>query len=376
MARVLQVAAVDYQVRHFLLPLIRTLRSRGHEVAVACRDGKLLDGARAEGIQILDVPFARSLLDVRAHAAATAALRRLLRASRWDLVHAHYPVAGQIGRLVARAEGVARIAYTSHGYSFLKPSNPALRAAMFAAEWAASRCQTTLFTQSTEEARLAERLGLAPEGGAIAIGNGVDPAIFHPAPPGDPARAALRAALGAGPADCVAVIVARFAAHKGHADLFAAVQDVPGTHLWVVGERLPSDRGDGLDALIEAARRDLGPRLRLLGERQDVPDILRAADLFCLPSRFEGMPRSVVEAMMTGLPVIGTGIRGTREEVVPGRTGLLVPVGDVPALRAAIAGLAADPTLRAAMGKAGLARARELYQETQVIRRQLDALDL
>ena len=82
----------------------------------------------------------------------------------------------------------------------------------------------------------------------------------------------------------------------------------------------------------------LGERLRLLGYRDDVPDLMAAADIFVLPSRFEGLPMSVIEAMLTGLPVVAANVRGPAEQVVPEVTGLLVPSGDSSALAAAWAG--------------------------------------
>jgi glycosyltransferase involved in cell wall biosynthesis len=116
--------------------------------------------------------------------------------------------------------------------------------------------------------------------------------------------------------------------------------------------------------------------VRFLGYRADVPLLMRAADIYTLPSHREGLPRSVIEAMMSGLPVVGTAIRGTREEVVDGETGVLVPVNDARALAAALARLAGDPALRAAWGAAGRTRALALYREDLVIARQLAALGL
>ena len=375
--RILQVAAIDFQVRHFLLPLMRALRDRGHLVEVAAADGPDLDQARAEGFAVHPVPFARSL-DVAAHLRAYRRLRDLLRRHRFDIVHGHYPVAGQLARLAARAAGVPQIVYTSHGYSFLKPGNILVRALMFGSEALAARCQTTLFTQSSEEARLAVRLRLAPPRGAIAIGNGVDPARFRPAR--DEAdrndRARLRAEAGTPDTAVVLVIVSRLVAHKGHAELFAAAERLPEAHVWVVGERLASDHGRRIDAAIERAKVRLGSRLALLGRRADVERVLRAADIFVLPSHFEGMPRTVAEAMMSGLPVVATAIRGTREQVVDGETGRLVPVGDVGALVAALEPLVADPALRARYGAAARARAEALFDERLVIARQIETLGL
>ena len=83
---------------------------------------------------------------------------------------------------------------------------------------------------------------------------------------------------------------------------------VPDAVLWVAGERLTSDRGPDMAALLRDA--GLGARVRLLGYREDVPDLMAAADIFVLPSRFEGLPMSVIEAMLTGLPVLATNVRG------------------------------------------------------------------
>jgi len=372
--RILQVTNVAFTLPHFLLPLMRALRQRGHEVAAACRDDGRGEQAKAEGFRVVDIPFARSLA-LPGHVRAIGALRGLLRAERFDLVHAHYPVSSQLGRLAARAERVPTIACTSHGFSFLKPGALPVRGLMWAAELAASRCQHVLFTQSEAEARIADRLGLSPPGGAIAIGNGVDPARFRPGV--DAAeRSAWRDRLGAGPDDVVVAIVARLVAHKGHADLFEAARYLPGIHLWVVGDRLADDPGGLPDAVLRAAERDLGPRLSLVDGRQDVASVLRGADVFALPSRFEGMPRSVIEAMMTGLPVVGTDIRGTNEEVVDGATGFLVRVGDRPGLQAALGRLAGDRELRLRLGEAGRLRALALYDEAKVIARQIERLGL
>ena len=136
------------------------------------------------------------------------------------------------------------------------------------------------------------------------------------------------------------------------------------------GERLASDHAAHVSIAAPPAN------VRLLGHRQDVPDLLRAADIFTLPSHREGMPRSIIEAMMVGLPVIATDIRGAREEVVMGETGLLVPVANKDALAGAIRELSADAALRSRMGAAGRRRALELYDESKVIARQLKRLAL
>jgi glycosyltransferase involved in cell wall biosynthesis len=205
----------------------------------------------------------------------------------------------------------------------------------------------------------------------VAVGNGRNPSLFRPDPG---ARAGVRAALGV-PAERVVVIaVSRLVRHKGYPELAAAMRDVPDAELWVVGGRLESDRGADMIQVLRAA--GLGKRLRLLGYRDDVPALLAAADIFVLPSHFEGLPMSVIEAMLTGLPVVATNIRGPREQVVDGVTGLVVPAGAVAPLAAALGRLAADAGLRGKMGAAARARAQELYDEARVVAQTMEVLGL
>ena len=109
---------------------------------------------------------------------------------------------------------------------------------------------------------------------------------------------------------------------------------------------------------------------------EDVAAILAASDIFVLPSYFEALPMSVIEAMLTGLPVVATNVRGPREQVIDGQTGRLVPLFDVPALTQALQTLTASPDRRAEMGAAGRARALDHYNEARVVTRTLDLLGL
>ena len=368
--KIAEVTSVDYSLRNFLLPLMRGARERGHEVVGVCADGPLLDLPRAEGFRIVPVPMARSL-DPRAQGRAFRALLDVFRAERFDLVHGHNPISGLLARAAARRAGVPRVAYTCHGFLFNQPGPGWRRGLALGLELMAGRITDTFLTVSEEEAADARRLRIHPR--ATAVLNGRDPAVFHP---DLAARAAVRAELGSAPEACVVVVVSRLVRHKGHPELLLAMRDVPDAELWVVGDRLPTDHGESLDRDFAFAEAALGPRLRRLGYRHDVARLLAAADVFALPSHFEGLPMSVIEAMLTGLPVVATDVRGPREQVVEGVTGLLVPPGEDEPLAEALRRLAADPALRARMGEAGRARALERYTEAKVLARTLDLLEL
>jgi glycosyltransferase involved in cell wall biosynthesis len=366
--KIIEITNVDFSLRQFLLPLMRGIRARGHEVIGACAEGKLLDGVRAEGFRVVSVPFARRLTPL-AHIRAFRDLVRLFRTERPDLVHAHMPISGFLARAAARVAGVPRVAYTCHGFLFKQDGSWLRRSTAFVMEWIGGHFTDVFMTVSATEAADASRLHIFRD--ATAIGNGRDPAAFRPEPV---ARARIRTAFGT-PADRVVVVaVSRLVRVKGYPELGAAMRAVPDAELWVVGERLVSDRGDDMRDLLERA--GLGERLRLLGYRDDVAAVLAAADIFVLPSYFEALPMSVIEAMLTGLPVVASDIEGPREQVVPGVTGLLVPPRQVAPLADALARLAADPMLRATMGAAGRERAVQLYDEARVVERTLDLLGL
>jgi glycosyltransferase involved in cell wall biosynthesis len=368
--KIAEVTNVDFSLRHFLLPLMRGARARGHEVVGVCAEGPLNAVARDEGFRVLCPPLVRGL-NPPAQRRAYHALRGLFREERFDLVHAHMPISGFLARAAARAEGVARVAYTGHGFLFRQPGPLWRRALGYAVERAAGPWTDTFLTVSEEDAALARRLGIHQ--GAVATGNGRDPLLFRPDPA---ARAALRAELGAGEGDCVVVGVSRLVRHKGWPELLEAMETVPGATLWVVGERLPSDHGADLAPHFARAHDRLGWRLRTLGYRHDVARLLAAADVFCLPSHFEGLPMSVIEAMLTALPVVATDIPGPREQVAAGETGFLVPPMRSAPLASALARLAADAGLRQKMGAAGRARALDRFTEERVVARTLDLLGL
>lgn len=373
--KICQLCTVDFTLYHFLLPLMRRLRDEGHDVAGVCADGPLARAVANEGFTVHAIPLQRSANPLR-NRRAYGSLCSLFQTEAYDLVHVHTPVAGVVGRAAAARTGVPRVVYTAHGFFFHEHMPPVHRATHISLEWLAGRFTDTIFTQSEEDAAAARRLRLCRTGDVVAIGNGSDPKLFHPAGDGV-VREEIRKSVGTPEGRVVIVMIGRLVAEKGYFELCEAMRNVD-AELWIIGERLISDHADGVGPLIDAVAQDTdrANRIRFLGYRDDVADLLRAADIFTLPSHREGMPRSVIEAMLTGLPVVATNIRGVREEVVDGTTGLLVPVRDHVALATALNRLVADVDERNRMGAESLSRARALYDENHVLDRQVDHLGL
>ena len=373
--KVCQLCAVDFTLKHFLTALVDGMRAEGWSVTAVCSDGPFVPALRAAGYAIETLPIARGLNPLR-HAVSLWRLVRLFRRERFDVLHAHTPIAALLGRIAARIIGVPMVVYTAHGFYFHDDMGAAPKAIFSWLEWLGGRITDLLFTQSEEDARTAIAKNFLPAARVLAIGNGVDINAFDPAR--TQTRAAMRAAWGIGQDAVVIGLIGRMVAEKGYGEYLNAAKTVVAQGFPVfflaVGERLASDHAAGIDAQVDAAKAALGERLILTGLRSDIPELLAAMDVFTLPSYREGMPRTIIEAMLMAKPVVATNIRGSREEVVAGETGLLVPVRDAAALAQAFITLINDAGLRIRLGQSGRARALTRYDEAKVVARQIAAI--
>ena len=197
----------------------------------------------------------------------------------------------------------------------------------------------TIACVSAHDGELARRAGIAP-GRVRMIHNGmpdIDPALMA-----DPSDATGRPR---------AVMIARFDRQKDHATLLAALARVPGLVLDLIGDG--PGRGD-TERLV--AGLGLGGRVAFLGQRADIAGQLAKAHVFVLSSRWEGFPRSTLETMRAGLPVVVSDVGGAAAAVTKGVSGFVVAPGDVDGLAGRLTALAGDPPARAAMGLAGRRR--------------------
>ena len=373
--KVCQLCAVDFTLKNFLLPLIDGMHEEGWEVIAVCSDGPFVSDLRLRGYAIETIPIARSMNPIAA-LRSMVALVMLFRRERFDVVHVHTPVAALIGRVAARLVRSPLIIYTAHGFYFHDAMPRWKRILFVALERLAGRITHILFSQSTDDAIVAVDEGIAPASRVLAIGNGVDASRFDPSLVGD--GTAVREELGI-PSDAFVVgMIGRLVREKGVVEYLRAAellaQAHPRTWFLLVGERLASDHSTAVDAELASAGIALGARLITPGLRSDVPQLLAAMDLFCLPSWREGMPRTIIEAMMMAKPVVATDIRGSREEVVPEETGLLVAASAPERLVAAIERIILDQAWGRRLGAAGRQRALALYDERRVVAMQLERI--
>jgi nucleoside-diphosphate-sugar epimerase/glycosyltransferase involved in cell wall biosynthesis len=374
--KVCQLCAVDFTLKHLLLPLVDGMQDKGWHVTSVCSEGKYAQELRLQGYRHVPISISRNIFDIFSHVRTTVLLYKLFRRERFDVLHVHTPIAALLGRIAGRLAKIPLIVYTAHGFYF-HDAMPKLTYRFYVSlEKLSGYCTDLLFTQSSEDAKVAVTEGIAKSNNVIDIGNGVSAELFEPATQERKLR--VRKALNV-PEDAYVVgVVSRLVKEKGLVEFLEAAAELgqvfPKVQFILVGERLSSDHNASIERELQAAQIRLDTRLMAVGYRADVADLLGAMDVFCLPSYREGMPRSIIEAMMMALPVVATNIRGSREEVVAERTGLLVPVRSSTAIVQALGRLITNPELARQMGQLGRQRALELYDERRIVARQIDII--
>jgi len=342
-------------------------------------DPLLLDQAAAAGLEVLTEPALRAPIAPRSDLRALARLRELLGRRSFDIVHTHTAKAGVLGRLAAHRAGVPRLVHTYHGFPFHEFQAAPRRQAYVQIERGLGRITDLALCVGTGVAVEAVRrrlisperirtIGVVADGPILSHGASDGGAPDGGAPYGGAcnggalncgARARARALLGLPAAATVVGAVGRLTYQKAPGDFLTALQalDRPDvTGVWV---------GDGeLAAQVAAqARETSGVRVVLAGQRADVPELLPAFDVFALPSRYEGLPTAVVEAMMCGIPVVATAVNAVADVVVPGETGLLVPPGRPGLMADAVRFLLDSPEAAARMATAAQARLGQRFGE-------------
>lgn len=362
MRRILILASFAPSLRNFRGALIEDLLRHGHQVHAAAPGLRADDEVRSwleeRGVVCHDVPLSRSGLNPLADLTTMWRLAGLMRRIRPD-VFLGYTVKPVVwGLMAARIARVPqRVALiTGLGYAFTGSDGGLRRMVRNIARGLyriALEHATLIFFQNPDDRDDFERLGLLPGGVPVRLvaGSGVDTEHFAPQPfPADPVRFLL---------------IARLLGDKGIREYVAAArilrQTRPDAEFHLVGGADPSP--DGISGQEVAGWHDAGDVV-WHGHLADVRDAIGQAHVYVLPSYREGTPRTVLEAMSMGRPIITTDAPGCRQTIVPGDNGFLVPVKDAPALAQAMERFLADPALIERMG----ARARQMAQDVFDVR--------
>jgi glycosyltransferase involved in cell wall biosynthesis len=359
--KILFVVTEDWYFVSHRLPLAVAARAAGYEVRVATREGRQADVIRNAGIRLIPFNLSRRggnpLREV-------ISLWRLYRREQPDLVHhvALKPVmfgavAAWLAGVSAQVNAVAGLGWlftTSSG--LVRLVRPVLRRTL-ARLLDRPHCLTIV--QNPEDWALLERSGIAAGRLRLIRGAGVDLQTFRPAaPPPEPV--------------CI-VLVARMLWDKGVGEFIEAARRLTAAgvnaRFVLVGD---PDSANPASVPEETLLDWSGqPGVEWWGRRDDMPAVLQAAHIACLPSYREGLPKTLLEAAACGLPIVTTDAPGCREVVEDGVNGLLVPVRDVVGLEAALRRLIFDPELRRRMGEQSRGRAEAEFGLQRVIEQTL-----
>ncbi len=274
------------------------------------------------------------------------------------LVHTHSSKAGIVGRLAARAVGATAIVHTIHGFGHPAIRNPILRRFAIATERYLAPRTDRFIAVSRANIDEGRALGLFRTTPVELIRSGFSlDAFAAPTLTQQAARDALRVPLDSQ----VVGMVACLKPQKAPLDFVDTAASIarrrPGVHFVLAGD---GELREAVEARIAA--KGLRERFHVLGWRDDIPLVLRALDVFMLTSRWEGLPRSVVQALASGVPVVANRVDGVADVIEDRRTGFVVEPGDIESAAARTLDLLADP----ALGARFIAAAQPLLPEFDV----------
>ena len=357
--RLLFVAGDDGFFLSHRMPIARAARDAGFAVAVACPVTDHGESIRAEGMRVLPIPLTRGRVSPLADLGTFAALVRICRAERPDIVHAVAMKPVLYGAAAARLAGVPAVVGALAGLGYVFSSGdikarllrPLVRRAL---RWALGGRRSTCIVQNPDDAAFVAGLGIDRRCIVVIPGSGVDTARFVPSPePEGPVRVAM---------------VSRLLWDKGVGEFVEAARiartQSPDLRFTLIGAP-----DEGNPAAVPSAQlegwRDEGI-IEWQGHRDDIPAVWRESHIAVLPSYREGLPKALLEAASCGRPIVAADVPGSREIARDGESALLVPPRDSAALAAAILRLADDPALRARLGAGGRALVERHFSEERI----------
>lgn len=368
--KICQITSIDLTVRFLLLRQIQFLKKQGFEVFAVCSRGKWVEEIEDEGVKIKTIKIKRRIRPL-SDLLTFFKLLFYFEEENFDIVHTHTPKAGLLGQIAAKIAGVPIIINTIHGYYFNENTNFLKRKFFILMEKISGLFSDLIFFQSKEDMGTCIRERIANPSKIRFLGNGINLKRFNSQRFSSEFIEKKKKILGSPSQTKIIGVVGRLVKEKGYIELFEAFKKVlekfPQTLLLIVGPPDPEKRDCLKPEIVNEY--GIGNRVKFLGLRKDIEEIYPLMDIFVLPSWREGFPRSVLEASAMAKPVVATNIRGCREAVENGKTGLFVPVKNPEKLAEAIIYLLENPEKAKEIGRRGKEKAQKEFDEDQVFDR-------
>lgn len=294
------------------------------------------------------------------HLATIRFLAKIFRGIRPDILHSFLPAANVLGPIAAKLSGIRRVIVSKRGLAHYKAHFTLLPRV----EPLGNLLSDRILVNSDAVRRDVERTERNWRGKFRKIYNGVVPIPVWT----EEDRQTFRAREGIPAGAPIVLCVSNFYPYKGHVDLIEAAGRVASQLPEVLFLLVGRDAGTLTECRRQARENVPEHAIRFLGGRPDVPDLIRASDLFVHPSHEEGFSNSILEAMAGGKAVVACDVGGNPEAVRDGETGLLVPLRNPPALADAVLRLLRDPELRNLMGERGRKRTMQHFPVERMVR--------
>ncbi|KXT76140.1 Glycosyltransferase [Streptococcus sp. DD10] len=345
--KILYIANFIFQGNHsFFKSSMQAAKELGYEFHLAANFNHVTEKERKSyeeryGIQTHQVDFKESPLHP-ANLKTFVQLRNIIQAESIEKVHCNTPVGGVYGRLAAKSCGIKDIIYQAHGFHFYKGAPKLVWLLFYPIEKCLSRLTSTLVTINQEDYQLAKRKFRSSR---VELVNGVG---FEKQVTQDKCTIkAFKQELGLREDACICLSLGQLNDNKNHLTLLKAIKELGTLDI----QYLIAGEGEQEQTLLNYIHTNhLEERVKLLGYRSDVHDLLAIADVFCLPSKREGLSVALMEAMAASLPCIVSDIRGNQDLVDEQKGGYLVPTLDAKAYAEALKRVARDAALRKEMG--------------------------
>lgn len=335
-------------------PCLQAALDMGYDVILGVQRSKPEELSCELPVKLYDAHTYRSITAFKDNKIAYDNLNKVIRENDVEVIHCNTPVGGMVGRFCGKKNKVKKIIYTAHGFHFYKGAPLFNRTVLKWAEMLMARWTDAIVTMNQEDYEAAKKFKLK-KGGKVYFVHGVGitlkdfEGLSH-------LRQQKRQELGLKEDDIMLISMGDLVPRKNYPAAIRAIAKAnnPKLHYMICG------RGTELENL-QALSKELGVenQIHFLGFRTDVKELLTGADIFLFTTRQEGMPRSMMEAMASGLPCVASAIRGNVDLIENGVNGFTCQTDDVDGYAAAIEKIVADPQLRQTMRENNLEKIRK-----------------
>jgi len=369
------VCSVQFTYEKFIKDIIKDFPKENYEISCVFNWDSLGFEPKQEGVIFKNIDLKRNASPIN----IIGSIIKLLvyfKTHKFDLIQVHTPIASISSRIAAKLAGCKCIVYKIHGFYFHENMPILKRYIHIIIEILLAKITSKFYLVSEEDTLFARMIGMKNKEDIFYVGNGINSELFKPINFEKKCQAKLD--IGLKKDNLVIGFVARLIEEKGILELFDAfrylVNDYKNVQLLICGSKLKSDYGSSIDEQLELLKEEYPEKVITTGYLDKTILAYNSMDIFCLPSWREGMPYTVLEAMMCALPVVTSDIRGCREAVINHETGIICKPRDKSSLYKSLKYLVDNPQKRINYGERGYLRAMNNFNSKSTKKTEIELL--